>query len=71
MHNPKLNHRLHRISAPTMFLRGDSDGLVSEKYLQGLRGACAEGPHYDRYATPGTHRIWNSPRRSQPRRSTF
>lgn len=34
MHNPKLNHRLHRISAPTMFLRGDCDGLISEKYLQ-------------------------------------
>ena len=34
MHNPKLNHRLHRISAPTMFLRGDCDGLVSEKYLK-------------------------------------
>jgi pimeloyl-ACP methyl ester carboxylesterase len=34
MHNPKLNHRLHRINAPTMFLRGDSDGLVSEKYLK-------------------------------------
>jgi pimeloyl-ACP methyl ester carboxylesterase len=34
MHNPKLNHRLHRICAPAMFLRGDCDGLVSEKYLQ-------------------------------------
>jgi pimeloyl-ACP methyl ester carboxylesterase len=34
MHNPKLNHRLHRITAPTMFLRGDSDGLISEKYLK-------------------------------------
>jgi pimeloyl-ACP methyl ester carboxylesterase len=34
MHNPKLNHRLHRITAPTMFLRGDSDGLVSERYLR-------------------------------------
>jgi pimeloyl-ACP methyl ester carboxylesterase len=34
MHNPKLNHRLRRISAPTLFLRGDCDGLVSEKYLK-------------------------------------
>ena len=34
MHNPKLNHRLHRITAPTMFLRGDSDGLISERYLK-------------------------------------
>jgi pimeloyl-ACP methyl ester carboxylesterase len=34
MHNPKLKHRLHRITSPTLFLRGDSDGLVSEEYLQ-------------------------------------
>jgi pimeloyl-ACP methyl ester carboxylesterase len=34
MHNPKLNHRLHRVAAPTLFLRGDSDGLISDRYLQ-------------------------------------
>lgn len=34
MHNPKLKHRLHRITSPTLFLRGDSDGLISEEYLQ-------------------------------------
>lgn len=33
MHNPKLRHRLHRITAPTLFLRGASDGLVSAEYL--------------------------------------
>lgn len=33
MHNPKLKHRLHRIGAPTLFLRGASDGLVSAQYL--------------------------------------
>jgi pimeloyl-ACP methyl ester carboxylesterase len=33
MHNPKLRHRLHRITAPTLFLRGESDGLVSADYL--------------------------------------
>jgi pimeloyl-ACP methyl ester carboxylesterase len=33
MHNPKLRHRLHRVSAPTLFLRGESDGLVSGEYL--------------------------------------
>jgi pimeloyl-ACP methyl ester carboxylesterase len=33
MHNPKLKRRLHRISAPTLFLRGESDGLVSQAYL--------------------------------------
>jgi pimeloyl-ACP methyl ester carboxylesterase len=34
MHNPKLIHRLHRIHAPTVFLRGDFDGLISEEYLR-------------------------------------
>ena len=33
MHNPKLRHRLHRVTAPTLFLRGESDGLVSADYL--------------------------------------
>jgi pimeloyl-ACP methyl ester carboxylesterase len=35
MHNPKLRHRLHRVSVPTLFLRGASDGLVSADYLAG------------------------------------
>ena len=35
MHNPKLRHRLHRITAPTLLLRGESDGLVSAEYLAG------------------------------------
>jgi len=33
MHNPKLPHRLHRVTAPTLFMRGASDGLVSAEYL--------------------------------------
>ncbi|MGH2507717.1 MAG: alpha/beta fold hydrolase [Ktedonobacteraceae bacterium] len=33
MHNPKLKHRLHCIHCPTLFLRGDSDGLVSKDYV--------------------------------------
>jgi pimeloyl-ACP methyl ester carboxylesterase len=33
MHNPKLRHRLHRVTAPTLFLRGESDGLVSAAYM--------------------------------------
>jgi pimeloyl-ACP methyl ester carboxylesterase len=33
MHNPKLRHRLHRVAAPTLFLRGESDGLVSAEYV--------------------------------------
>ena len=35
MHNPKLKHRLHRVRAPAMFVRGASDGLVSAQYLAG------------------------------------
>jgi pimeloyl-ACP methyl ester carboxylesterase len=34
MHNPKLNHRLHRVNVPTLFLRGASDGIVSADYLE-------------------------------------
>lgn len=33
MHNPKLRHRLHRVDCPVLFLRGESDGLVSDAYL--------------------------------------
>jgi len=32
MHNPKLRHRLHMIAAPTLIIRGASDGIVSEEY---------------------------------------
>lgn len=35
MHNPKLKRRLHRVSTPTLFARGASDGLVSAEYLAG------------------------------------
>ena len=35
MHNPKLRHRLHRVTCPALFLRGESDGLVSASYLEG------------------------------------
>jgi pimeloyl-ACP methyl ester carboxylesterase len=33
MHNPKLKHRLFRVKAPALFVRGESDGLVSAEYL--------------------------------------
>jgi pimeloyl-ACP methyl ester carboxylesterase len=33
MHNPKLKHRLHRVNAPALFVRGASDGIVSAEYL--------------------------------------
>jgi pimeloyl-ACP methyl ester carboxylesterase len=34
MHNPKLARRLHRAVMPALFIRGVSDGLVSDEYLQ-------------------------------------
>ena len=34
MHNPKLKRRLHRVAAPALFIRGESDGLVSQSYLE-------------------------------------
>jgi len=33
MHNPKLRRRLHRVACPTLFLRGESDGLVTADYV--------------------------------------
>ncbi len=33
MHNPKLKRRLHRAAMPALFIRGESDGLVSAEYL--------------------------------------
>jgi len=34
LHNPKLNHRLHRVNVPTLFLRGVSDGVVTADYVE-------------------------------------
>ena len=34
MHDPKLKSRLHRISVPTLFLRGNHDKLTSEPYVR-------------------------------------
>jgi pimeloyl-ACP methyl ester carboxylesterase len=38
MHNPKLKHRLHRVTAPALFLRGNSDGLISDEYIRAYAG---------------------------------
>lgn len=38
MHNPKLRHRLHRITNRALFLRGEHDGLISAEYLAGYAG---------------------------------
>ncbi len=34
MHNPKLRYRLGRLRIPTLLIRGASDGLVSQRYLE-------------------------------------
>jgi pimeloyl-ACP methyl ester carboxylesterase len=34
MHSTKLKHRLHRVKSPALFIRGGSDGLVSDNYLK-------------------------------------
>jgi pimeloyl-ACP methyl ester carboxylesterase len=36
-HNPQLKHRMHRIKAPALLLRGKDDGLVSAAYLENYR----------------------------------
>ena len=38
MHNTKLKRRLHRVKAPALFIRGASDGLVSDAYLKAYAG---------------------------------
>lgn len=35
MHNPKLRHRLRRITNQALFLRGEHDGLISAAYMDG------------------------------------
>jgi pimeloyl-ACP methyl ester carboxylesterase len=35
MHNPKLRHRLRRVTNPALFLRGEHDGLISAAYMDG------------------------------------
>jgi pimeloyl-ACP methyl ester carboxylesterase len=39
MHNPKLRYRLGRLKLPVLLLRGASDGLVSQQYLEAYREA--------------------------------
>jgi len=66
MHNPKLQRRLHRISVPTLVLRGEFDGLVSEAnaraYCAGIPGAsyamlagAGHVPEYERPADLAAH----------------
>jgi pimeloyl-ACP methyl ester carboxylesterase len=60
MHNPKLKHRLHRATMPALFLRGASDGLISQGYLEGYAnllpqartGVIAEAGHAPQVEQP-------------------
>jgi len=61
MHNPKLRHRLHRVKIPTLFLRGESDGLVSAAYLDRY-AALIPGARTDTIAAAG-----HAPQIEQPR----
>jgi pimeloyl-ACP methyl ester carboxylesterase len=38
MHNTKLRRRLHRVKSPALFIRGASDGLVSDEYFKAYAG---------------------------------
>jgi len=37
MHNPKLKHRLHRITAPTLLIWGENDRIVTPQYGEAYR----------------------------------
>jgi pimeloyl-ACP methyl ester carboxylesterase len=37
MHNPKLKHRLHSISVPTLLIWGERDGIVTTDYGEAYR----------------------------------
>jgi len=37
MHNPKLRYWLHRITVPTLLIRGASDGVVPVAYAEAYR----------------------------------
>ncbi len=61
MHNPKLKHRLHRISIPALFLWGANDGLTKPSYGKAYAGlipgakfqTIAESGHYPHIEQPG------------------
>ena len=60
MHNPKLRHRLHRVRAPALFVRGESDGLVSAEYLAAY-AALLPHARIETIARPDTRRRSSSP----------
>lgn len=61
MHNPKLRYRLGRLGIPTLLIRGASDGLVSQRYLEAYRAAIS-GARLEVIAAAG-----HAPQVEQPR----
>jgi pimeloyl-ACP methyl ester carboxylesterase len=60
MHNPQLRRRLRRVGVPTLVLRGESDGLVSEAYARAYADAIP-GARFLTIAAAG-----HSPQTEQP-----
>ena len=52
MHNPKLRYRLGRIRIPTLVIRGESDGIVSQAYAESY-AALIPGARLDVIKTAG------------------
>jgi pimeloyl-ACP methyl ester carboxylesterase len=60
MHNPQLRRRLHRVTIPTMLLRGEADGLCSDPYARAY-AASIPGAKYEIVPKAG-----HSPQTEQP-----
>jgi pimeloyl-ACP methyl ester carboxylesterase len=60
LHNPKLKHLLYRVTAPTLILSGEQDGIASADYARGyaklIAGAraltIADAAHYPHIERP-------------------
>jgi pimeloyl-ACP methyl ester carboxylesterase len=61
MHNPKLRYHLGRLKLPVLLIRGASDGLVSQQYIEAYRAAIS-GARIEVIAEAG-----HAPQIEQPR----
>jgi pimeloyl-ACP methyl ester carboxylesterase len=60
LHNPKLKHLLYRVTAPTLILWGEQDGLASTDYARGFAklipdarvATIADAAHYPHLEQP-------------------
>ena len=60
LHNPKLKHLLYRVTAPTLILWGEQDGIASVDYARGLAklipdarvATIADAAHYPHIEQP-------------------